>query len=101
MIFDFSAASETKETQETHHHQTDMSQKTYSTSAQKRKFMELESLPSIDEEIEPSISGNEIIEEHEGVPHISEEALSPDPETDAALNRDLKNLVDSVVGQKT
>jgi len=44
---------------------------------------------------------SEIIEETEGVPHISEDALNPDPETDAALNRDLKNLVDSVVGPKT
>jgi hypothetical protein len=103
MLFDFSAGDD--KNQDTHSFQMPDGSggKKAPGPTQKRKFQELESLPSIDDadDDESLISAKEIIEEFEGVPHISEEALSPDPEAGATLNRDFKNLVDSVVSPKT
>jgi hypothetical protein len=39
----------------------------------------------------------EIIEEREGIPYINKEALNPGPETEEALDRELKTLIDSVI----
>ena len=63
----------------------------------------LEALPDKDEEL-PIITDEsdnpekaDIIEEREGVHYISGNALNPGTETTASLNRDFKNLVDSVI----
>ena len=61
----------------------------------------LEALPDGDSE-DGSASGETaagIIEEREGVPFINEDALKPAAGTDPVLDRDFKNLVDSVVKQ--
>ena len=43
---------------------------------------------------------NGIIEERDGVPYINEDALTPDLRTAADLNKNFKNLVDSILGPK-
>jgi hypothetical protein len=48
------------------------------------------------EEIEP-VDVENVIEEREGVHYVSEDAAKPSPETAASLNREFKNLVDSII----
>jgi hypothetical protein len=57
---------------------------------------EVETLPTVEDDDEdiPVLDESGIIEEREGIPYINEDALNPGPEN---LNRDLKNLVDSVI----
>ncbi|MCL2374095.1 MAG: hypothetical protein FWC65_02490 [Treponema sp.] len=56
----------------------------------------LEALPDEDEET-ASLDHAEVIEEHEGIHYINEDALKPSDEAEPDLDREFKNLVDSVM----
>jgi len=52
---------------------------------------EIETLEALPDDVD------EIITEKEGIPYISKEALSSDSEQDVSINKEFKNLVDSII----
>ena len=50
---------------------------------------------------EENITDKAIIEEREDVHYISRDVLNPGPGTDVTINRDFKNLVDSIIKNGT